>query len=139
MKKTPKHTKAGRKIIAAFRFEQAAHAQGAVRSIRMIELPDEPGVHTAEGIAKLRGALGVSQAVFARLLGVSTVLVSHVEQGRRKPSLMLRRMLDLMKSNPEPWLALVKPKAAEQHATGLESSQMKRRNRQIHVPHAIAG
>jgi DNA-binding transcriptional regulator YiaG len=52
----------------------------------MIELPDEPGLYTPEAIAGLRQTIGVSQAVFARLLGVSTVLVSHVEQGRCPPT-----------------------------------------------------
>lgn len=111
MKKAPKQTGAGRRIIAAFQAERAAHARGELRTIRTIDLPDEPGVYRAEAVVKLRGTLGVSQAVFARLLGVSTVLVSHVEQGRREPNQMMRRMLDLMTADPAPWLAMVKPRA----------------------------
>jgi len=111
MKKAPKHTRAGRKIVAALQAERTAYTRGEVRTIRTIDLPDEPGVYPPEAVVKLRDTLGVSQAVFARLLGISTVLVSHVEQGRREPNQMMRRMLDLMRADPSPWLAMVKPRA----------------------------
>mgnify|MGYP001124062743 CR=1 FL=1 len=43
---------------------------------------------------KTREDLGVSQAVFADMLGVSASLVQSWEQGFRKPSRMACRLLD---------------------------------------------
>jgi DNA-binding transcriptional regulator YiaG len=52
--------------------------------------------------------MGVSQAVFARLLGVSVVLVKSWEAGTREPSPLARRLLDTIRANPPAWLATVR-------------------------------
>ncbi|HEY8751889.1 MAG TPA: helix-turn-helix domain-containing protein [Tepidisphaeraceae bacterium] len=83
---------------------------GGQVTIRHVEIP-EPGVHSAAAIRKLRRALGVSQPVFARLMGISTVLVQSWEQGQRIPSQMARRLLDEIAREPHRWASTMKPVA----------------------------
>jgi DNA-binding transcriptional regulator YiaG len=49
-----------------------------------------------EEIRKFRKALGLSQEEFARLLGVSRVYVMMLETGKRKPSSVLKKLLDCL-------------------------------------------
>jgi putative transcriptional regulator len=62
-------------------------------TVKTIEVPDAKP-HSARQIRALRDKLGVSQAVFAHLLGVSLVLVKSWERGIREPSPLARRLLD---------------------------------------------
>src|SRR5947209_3976105 len=68
-------------------------------TVRTVEIPD-PTSYRAHNVRQLRDALGVSQAVFAHLLGVSLILVKSWERGVREPSLMARRLMDTIKANP---------------------------------------
>jgi putative transcriptional regulator len=79
-------------------------------TIRRVEIP-EPGEYRASDVRKLRRTLGVSQPVFAGLMGVSTVLVQSWEQGQRVPSRMARRLLDEIAREPNRWTAAMKPVA----------------------------
>jgi DNA-binding transcriptional regulator YiaG len=72
---------------------------------RMAKLIEEPGKYTPAAVKKLRATMDVSQDTFARLLGVSCVLVESWEQGLREPSPLARRLLDTIKNNPAAWLA----------------------------------
>ena len=80
-------------------------------TVQTIEIPD-PNVYHARQVRALRDALGVSQAVFAHLLGVSTILVKSWERGVREPSPIARRLLDTIKADPSRWLATVRKTAA---------------------------
>ncbi|HVS70630.1 MAG TPA: transcriptional regulator [Phycisphaerae bacterium] len=80
-------------------------------TVHTVEVP-EPSDYHARDVRALRDVLGVSQAVFAHLMGVSVVLVKSWEQGSRKPSMMARRLLDTIKANPSEWLATVREMAA---------------------------
>jgi putative transcriptional regulator len=79
-------------------------------TVRTIDIP-EPKGYSAREIRSLRDALGVSQAVFAHLLGVSVVLVKSWERGVREPSLLARRLMDTIKANPSRWLSTVRATA----------------------------
>ena len=79
-------------------------------TVKTIEIPD-PNAYGAKQIRALRETLGVSQAIFAHLLGVSVILVKSWESGAREPSLMARRLLDTIKSDPSRWLATVRKMA----------------------------
>ena len=79
-------------------------------TVKTIEVP-EPGVYRPAGVRALRQSLGVSQAVFAHLLGVSVILVKSWERSR-EPSPLARRLLDTIKANPSMWLATVRGSAA---------------------------
>jgi putative transcriptional regulator len=79
-------------------------------TVKTIEIPD-PKAYRAKQIRDLRETLGVSQAVFAHLLGVSVILVKSWERGAREPSLMARRLLDTIKADPSRWLATIRETA----------------------------
>ena len=54
----------------------------------------------AKEVTSLRTRTGMSQAVFARVLNVSTKTVQSWEQGERKPSHAALRMLQVFRENP---------------------------------------
>jgi DNA-binding transcriptional regulator YiaG len=76
----------------------------------------DAGRHTPASIKQLRLGLEISQATFARGLGVSTVLVQGWEQGVREPSPLARRLLDIVSRDPAAWLASVSPAARGRRA-----------------------
>ena len=80
-------------------------------TVKTIEIP-EPNVYRGKQVWQLRESLGVSQAVFAHLLGVSLILVKSWERGVREPNPMARRLLDTIKADPARWLATVRRMAA---------------------------
>ena len=88
-------------------FRDVFEGRVTVRHVRVAD----PGHYTAAAIRKLRQALGVSQPVFAQLMGVSTVLVQSWEQGQRAPSRMARRLLDEIQRDPSHWAATLRPVA----------------------------
>ena len=59
-----------------------------------------PRISTAEVSASLRERIGMSQAVFAGVLNVSTKTVQSWEQGQRQPSQAALRMLHLLEQRP---------------------------------------
>lgn len=80
-------------------------------TVRTIDVPDST-IYRARQVRALREILGVSQAVFAHLLGVSVILVKSWERGVREPNPMARRLLDTIKADPARWLASVRAVAA---------------------------
>jgi putative transcriptional regulator len=74
--------------------------------VRVVEIP-EPRHHSANTVRELRRRLGVSQAAFAKLVGVSTILAQSWEQGVRVPSSLAGRLLDTIAADPAGWLATV--------------------------------
>jgi putative transcriptional regulator len=79
-------------------------------TVRRVEVP-EPQEYQPADVRRLRRELGISQAVFAQLMGVSTVLVQSWEQGQRIPSRMARRLLDEIAREPRRWASVMKPVA----------------------------
>ncbi len=67
-----------------------------------IEIPSLPPELSKKKIKSLReNILGVSQPLFARILGVSPAAVKAWEQGNKKPSGTARRLMQLFESNPK--------------------------------------
>jgi putative transcriptional regulator len=79
-------------------------------TVRTVSVP-EPAKYSPAAVRKLRDQLGMSQAVFAEVLGVSRIWVQGWERGVRKPSALARRLLDTIRANPASWLATVWAKA----------------------------
>jgi putative transcriptional regulator len=79
--------------------EGIAHARGelTLKTVEVIAPPPEidPGTLVA-----LREAAAMSQAVFARVLYVSTKTVQSWEQGLRVPSLAARRLIQVFAEQP---------------------------------------
>ena len=74
-----------------------------VFTVRMVRRIDPPGNYPPAKIKRLRASLGVSQAVFASILGVSVDLVQSWEIGHRAPSGMARRLLDEVDRGRDYW------------------------------------
>lgn len=68
-------------------------------TMRTVEIPDPPHFN-ASSVRKLRQRLGLSQGLFAKLMGVSRKLAEAWESGTRTPSLMACRLLDAVSRSP---------------------------------------
>lgn len=77
-------------------------------TVRTVENPHAPGDYDAKSIRETRDKIGVSQALFARLLGVSPILVSSWERGARSPALWARRLLDEVNHDPQRWRGMMR-------------------------------
>jgi putative transcriptional regulator len=101
----PHRTKYGKKLLASMTQMAEALETGDTRlvTIREVAFPADPTRYDAARVRATRARLNVSQAVFARLLGVSLVLAQSWEQGTRKPSKLACRLLDEINANPPYW------------------------------------
>jgi putative transcriptional regulator len=79
--------------------EAVRFAKGEL-TLRTVRVPDPPPEVAAKEVILLRTKTGMSQAVFARVLNVSTKTVQSWEQGERKPSHAALRMLQVFRENP---------------------------------------
>jgi putative transcriptional regulator len=68
-------------------------------TLKTVEIPDPPRF-SAAAVHRLRDRLGLSQGLFAKLLGVSRKLIEAWEAGTRVPSPMACRLLDAVTRNP---------------------------------------
>ncbi|MGO9466973.1 MAG: helix-turn-helix domain-containing protein [Isosphaeraceae bacterium] len=88
--------------------EAIRHAKGEITlKTTTLDMPDRPPEVGAEELANLRLASGMSQAVFARMLNVSTKTVQSWEQGQRKPSQAALRLIQVFRHNPAGLLDVV--------------------------------
>ncbi len=82
-----------------------------IREIKAFERGDIEGLRTRELKApaapeQIRKRMGLSQAAFAGLMGVSVRTVQDWEQGRREPSGPARSLLRIAEHRPEVLLEL---------------------------------
>ncbi len=78
------------------------HAQGKITlKSKNVPIPEAPKALPAKEIVRLRKRLGVSQAIFAKLLGVARDTEISWEQGRRTPSGPALRLLEIAERHPE--------------------------------------
>ncbi len=68
-------------------------------TMKTVEIPDPPRF-SAAAVNQLRDRLGLSQGLFAKLLGVSRKLVEAWEAGTRTPSPMACRLLEAIARKP---------------------------------------
>jgi len=80
--------------------EGIAHAKGEL-TLRTVDVPQQPPEIDANTLAALRLQAAMSQAVFAKMLNVSTKTLQSWEQGIRKPSDASRRLIQVFSSHPE--------------------------------------
>jgi len=102
-------------IMAGMRELEAALKSGKplreVLTVREVTIA-EPGAYDAKKVKQTRERLGVSQAVFAELVGVSKELVEHWEQGISQPRAVARRLLDLINRDPKRFMETLTAHAA---------------------------
>jgi putative transcriptional regulator len=79
--------------------EGIAHAQGEL-TLRTVPVPEEPPEIDAKTLAALRAQTAMSQAVFAKMLNVSTKTLQSWEQGLRRPSHASRRLIQVFSEHP---------------------------------------
>jgi putative transcriptional regulator len=105
-------TAKGREIVASLReaieVEKAGVPIESRFTVRTVELPEPPSVYDAVAVRATRDRLGVSQTIFAQLLGVSPTLVRAWEQGQRYPAIWARRLLDEVNRDPRHWLVMLR-------------------------------
>jgi DNA-binding transcriptional regulator YiaG len=77
-------------------------------TVRTVEVPDAPRNYNGKSVRETRDKIGVSQALFAMLLGVSPILVSSWERGARVPALWARRLLDEVNHDPQRWRGMLR-------------------------------
>jgi DNA-binding transcriptional regulator YiaG len=114
MKKKMKRAKdsnatAGKEIIAALtdlvEILEAGIPLEKKYTVHTIEIP-EPGAYGPKEIKALRHRLKLSQALFAQLIGASTILVQKWEGGDRRPDGMARRLMDDINADPQRFLKM---------------------------------
>src|SRR3954453_5568805 len=79
--------------------EGIAHAKGEL-TLKTIEVPEAPPEIDAKTLVALREEAEMSQAVFAKVLHVSTKTVQSWEQGVRVPSKASRRLIHIFAEQP---------------------------------------
>jgi putative transcriptional regulator len=75
---------------------RVTRAKVTVRKVDVVPPPEYRDID----IRLVRERLGLSQAVFARLLGASASTVRAWERGARQPSDMARRLIELAERDP---------------------------------------
>jgi putative transcriptional regulator len=68
--------------------------------LRMVEMPPRPKPLKPADIRSLRESLNASQALFGRLLNVSSNAVESWEQGIRQPRQATLKLLHIARKNP---------------------------------------
>ena len=69
--------------------------------VTRVAVPKPPQPMSSREIARIRKRLNYSQAIFARVLNVSTKTVQAWEQGARVPSDAALKLLTIAKKHPE--------------------------------------
>lgn len=80
--------------------------QEILEGIREIKRGEQGRVTTVPSVSSVREKTGLSQAEFARLLGVSVRTLQEWEQGRRAPSGAARTLLLIAARNPRALLGV---------------------------------
>jgi putative transcriptional regulator len=80
---------------------------------RQIKLDLEPTHYSPKLVKRTRETIGVSQALFARFLGVSPKTVRSWEQGVNTPSPMACRFMDEIRRDPAYWWDRLKEAATD--------------------------
>ena len=79
--------------------EGLAHVRGEL-TLKTVEVPDAPPEIDAKTLVALREEAAMSQAIFAKVLYVSSKTVQSWEQGHRVPSMASRRLIHLFTEEP---------------------------------------
>jgi DNA-binding transcriptional regulator YiaG len=99
MRKPTKETLGNLLLQSLTEVRDSLRGHGGKLTMKTVEIPDPP---CFDGVAvhKLRNRLGLSQGLFAKLLGASRKLVEAWEAGTRTPSPMACRLLDAIGRHP---------------------------------------
>ena len=73
---------------------------GSGKGVRRYAIPSPPQAIASSEIKDIRGRLGVTQPVFAQLIGVSIETAKSWESGRRTPNATARKLLHVASKDP---------------------------------------
>ena len=79
-------------------------AKPSVRSLKLDFAALQPHQHTARSVKSTRERLGVTQSVFAVMIGASPQLVEGWEAGTHWPSQMACHLIDAINAHPDEWI-----------------------------------
>lgn len=107
MTKTSDERSFGQRLIQAAQ-EALAYKRGELSDVRVTRAKVTargvdviaPPEYSDRDIRRIREGLGLSQAVFAQLIGASASTVRAWERGAREPSEMARRLIALAERDP---------------------------------------
>jgi DNA-binding transcriptional regulator YiaG len=104
---------AGSKILAAIEeATEVLRSEGLSSprlTVRTYKVPPPRRAFGPDDVRRVRGLLGVSQAVLARFLGVNVNTVRSWEQGRRPPQPIACRFLAEIEADPGYWRKRIVP------------------------------
>ena len=105
----------------AHRAAKALHRVGALDDITMREMDElclaPAPSYSPTDIRRIRASTGMSQPVFARLLGVGKSAVAQWEQGEKKPGGPALRLLETFDTRASSPVLRVRQRQAEREAT----------------------
>ncbi len=101
--KLPPQTSFGDEVVHSFQDFFARVDRGEPITLRTVALDLHIQDYTPDEIRQIRLELNVSQAILAKLLGVSILTIQSWEQGTRRPSQMACRFLDEIAKSPDHW------------------------------------
>jgi putative transcriptional regulator len=79
--------------------EARSFTEGEV-SLRAVSVPGPPPGYSATDVVRVRESLNLSRGLFAQLVNVSPRTVERWESGARCPAPPVRRLLQLIESQP---------------------------------------
>lgn len=94
----------GKAVIESLTEFIEAAQRGEPMTARTVKVELQRREYAPHDIKALRKSLNVSQAVFAKLVGVSLKLVQAWESGANKPSELACNLLDEIGADPAGWL-----------------------------------
>jgi putative transcriptional regulator len=104
--------------------EGIRHARGEITlKTTILEMPDRPPEVGAKELIAIRLESGMSQAVFARMLNVSTKTVQSWEQGARRPSQAALRLIQVFRQDPAAVLQVVGMAGSHGDAPGRKRTE----------------
>ncbi len=80
--------------------EGGSESSSKTLDLRTVEMPSRPKPLKPADIRSMRESLNASQALFARLLNVSSNAVESWEQGIREPRQATLKLLHIARKNP---------------------------------------
>lgn len=99
-------TPAGAKVVAAFEEAIASMRDGPTPgrlTARAYKIDLTPRGYGPDDVRRVRGSLGMGQAVFARFLGVDAGTLRSWEKGDRPPDAIACRFMQEIEADPDYW------------------------------------
>lgn len=100
MKKENERTFDVDRLVASMEQVVSHLKSGSGKGVRRYAIPSPPKAIASSEIKDIRGRLGVTQPVFAHLIGVSIETAKSWESGRRTPNATARKLLHVASKDP---------------------------------------